>query len=95
MYLHLQAVGAGGNGGEHHRLHQVGFAGGVAGVHNDGQVSLFVDDGHGGQIQRVAGVLFKSADAALAQDHVLVAACHDVLGAHDPLLNGVGQAALE
>ena len=67
----------------------------MAGIYHDGQMGLFVDDGHGGKIQRVAGVLFKGADAALAEDDLLVAACHDVLGAHDPLLDGVAQAALE
>ena len=58
-------------------------------------MGLFVDDGHSGKIQRIAGVFFKGADAALAEDDLLVAACHDVLGAHDPLFDGVAQAALE
>ena len=58
-------------------------------------MGLFVDDGHGGKVQRVAGILFKRADAALAEDDLLVAAGHDVLSAHDPLLDGVAQAALE
>ena len=95
MHLHLQTVGTGGHSGDHHGFHEVCLAGGVAGVHDDGQVGLFVDEGHGRQVQRVAGVLFKGTDAALAQNDLLVAACHDVLGAHDPLLDGVAQAALE
>ena len=95
MDFHFQAVGTGGHSRDHHGLHQVGFAGGVAGVYDDRQVSLLVDDGHSGEVQRVAGVLFKGADAALAEDDVLVAAGHDVLSGHDPLLDGVAQAALE
>jgi hypothetical protein len=95
VHLYLQTVRTGSHGGDHHRLYQIGLAGGVAGVYHDGQMGLFVDDGHSGKIQRVAGVLFKGADAALAEDDLLVAACHDVLGAHDPLLDGVAQAALE
>ena len=58
-------------------------------------MGLFVDNGHSGEIQRIAGVLFKGADAALAEDDLLVAAGHDVLGAHDPLLDGVAQTAFE
>ena len=95
MHLYLQTVRTGGHGGDHHRLHQIGLAGGVAGVYHDGQMGLFVDDGHSGKIQRIAGVFFKGADAALAEDDLFVAAGHDVLGAHDPLLDGVAQAALE
>ena len=95
MDLHFQTVGTGGHRSDHHRLHEVGLAGGVAGVHDDGQMGLFVDDGHGGKVQRVAGVFFKRADAALAEDDLLVAAGHDVLGAHEQLLEGAGKAALE
>ena len=40
-------------------------------------------------------VLFEGADAALTEDDLLVAAGHDVLGAHDPLFDGVAEAALE
>ena len=60
-----------------------------------GQVGLLFDDGNHREVQRVAGVLFKGADAALAENDVFVAACHNVFGAHDPLLDGVGKAALQ
>ena len=42
---------------------------------------------------RIAGL--KGADAALAEDNVLVALGHDVLGAHHKLFQRVGQAAFE
>ncbi len=42
---------------------------------------------------RVIGLI--GADAAFAQDNLFVAARHDVFGAHQQLLNGAGQAALE
>lgn len=48
-----------------------------------------------GNIEGVSGVLLVGADAALAEDNVLVAAGHDVLGAHQELLHGVGEATLE
>ena len=67
----------------------------MAGVNDNGQVRFFLDDRHGGQVQRVAGRALKRADAALTEDNVLIAAGHDVLGGHDPLLNGIRQAALE
>ena len=47
------------------------------------------------KVERVAGVIVERADAALAEDDLLVAAGHDVLGAHQQLLERVGQAALE
>ena len=95
MDFHLQTVGTGGHSGDHHRLNQIGLAGGVAGVHDDGQMGLFVDDRHSGEVEGVAGVLLKGADAPLAENDLLVAAGHDILCGHDPLLDGVAQAALE
>ena len=41
VHLHLQTVRTGGHSGDHHRLDQIGLAGGVAGVHDDGQMGLF------------------------------------------------------
>ncbi len=47
------------------------------------------------EVQGVAHTGLKGADAALAEDNVLVALGHDVLGAHHELFQRVGQAALE
>ena len=57
-----------------HGLHQPGLARGVAGVYDHRQMGQLVQHGHGGKIQRVAGVGFKGANAPLAEDHPLVAA---------------------
>ena len=95
MHLDDQAVGAGSGGRQGAGGHQPGHAGGVAGVHDDGQVGQLVEHGHGGDVQGVAGVVAEGADAPLTEDHPLVAAGHDVFGAHQQLLQGVGQAALE
>ena len=51
--------------------------------------------GHRRQIQRVAHAGLKGADAPLAEHHVGVAFRHDVLGAHDQLLQRAGKPALE
>ena len=50
---------------------------------------------HGVEVERVARARLIRADAALAQDDVGVALAHDVLGAHEQLVNGASQAALE
>jgi len=93
--LDHHAVGANGDGGTGQGFHHPELAGGVAGIHDDGQVAQALDGQHGGKVQGVAGVGFVGADAALAEDHIGVAASHDVLGAHEPLLDGGGKAALE
>ena len=54
----------------------------------------FLDDRYNAQIQRIAGVFLKGPDPAFAQDHILVAAGHDVFRRHDPFLNRVRQPAL-
>ena len=95
MDLDDEAVGPAGGGGHGHRRDQAVDAGGVAGVHDDGQVGELVEHGHGGEVQGVAGVVVKGADAPLAKDDLLIAAGHDVLGAHQELFEGVGEAPLE
>ena len=47
------------------------------------------------QVQRVAGVVREGADAALAEDHVVIALRQDVLGGHQELVDRGGHAALE
>ena len=47
-----------------------------------------------GEIQGISGRRLVGAYAALAENHVLVARAHDVLGAHQELLDGVCETAL-
>ena len=49
----------------------------------------------GCQIERVSGVIVKRADAALAENDIVVAAGHDIFRAHQQLLERVGKPALE
>ena len=50
---------------------------------------------HGVEVEGVAGAGLEGADAALAQDDVVVALAHDVLGGHEQLVDRAGHAALE
>ncbi len=95
MHLDDEAVRAARGGGQRHGRNEAVDAGGVARVDNDRQVRQLVQHGHGREVERVAGVVAEGADAALAEDDLLVAAGHDVFRAHQQLLERVGQAALE
>ena len=95
MDLDLQAVGTAGGRGERHGLNVAGVAGGVAGVGDDGQVRQVVQHRHGVEVEGVAGAGLEGADAALAQDDVVVALAHDVLGGHEQLIDRAGHAALK
>lgn len=55
---------------------------------------LLVNDRHRGDVQREARGRLESADAALAQHHVVVAAVGDVVGGGQPLGNRAGKATL-
>ena len=54
-----------------------------------------MQDGHGVEVEGVAGTRLERADAALAQDDVFVALAHDVLGRHQQLVDGTRHAAFE
>ena len=95
MHLDHQAVRACGNSSLGQRLDHPVDTACMARVNNDRQVAHALEHRHSGDVQRVAGVLLIGADTALAQDNVLISACHDVLGGHQEFLHGVGEAALE
>ena len=93
--LDQQSVGTGSHGAHGQGIYQPALAGGMAGIDDDGQVGQLPQHGDAGQIQGVAGVALKGADTSLAEDHILIAAGHDVLGAHQPLLVGGGHAPFD
>src|SRR5260370_4770649 len=93
--LEAQAVGAGGNGGVSHGRDFVAAAGAVRGVANHWQVRKFFDDGDGSDVEGVARIRFERADAALAEDDVVIAAGKDVFGAEKKLFHSGREAALE
>src|SRR5467141_2368019 len=55
----------------------------------------FFDYWDGGDVERVARVRFEGADAALAEDYVVIPAGEDVLSAEEEFFHGGGHAALE
>src|SRR5260370_20836647 len=93
--LEAQACGAGGKGGTSHGRDFVAAAGAVRGVANHWQMRKFFDDGDGGDVEGVARVGFERADAALAEDDVVIAAGKDVFGAEKKLFHSGREAALE
>ena len=95
MDLDFEAVGTGGNRRERHGGNVAGVARGVARVGHDRQVREVVEDGHGVEVKGVARAGLKGADAALAEDHVVIALAHDVFGGHEELIDGSGESALE
>ena len=95
MHLDHQTIGTGSDRSFRQIRHHPCVAAGVAGVYHHRQMGHLVQHDHTGKVQRVAHTGLKGADAALAQDDVLVALCHDVLGAHHELFQRVGKAALE
>jgi hypothetical protein len=90
-----EAVGAGGDRGPGHGRHVVPVAGAVAGVADDRQVALGLDDGDGVEVEGEAGRGLEGADAALAENDVVVALGHDVFGGLQVFADERGHAALE
>ena len=95
MHFDQQRVGPGRDGSPAHGRDFVAPPGAVRGISGHGQVRQLFDDGDRRNIQRVARISFKSADAALAQNHLVVAARHDVLGGKQQLFQRGRDAALE
>ena len=67
----------------------------MARINNHRQMAQLLHRADGGQVECVARVRLERADTALAQNHLLIAARHDVLRAHQPLLDGRRQTALK
>ena len=95
MNLDHQTVRTGCNSGLCQRLDHPVNAACMGRVNDDRQMAHALEYRNSGNIECVAGVLLVGADAALAEDDVLVALSHDVLGAHQEFLHGVCEAALE
>ena len=94
MHLNHDAVGTCCGCGAGHGSHQTGLAGGMAGIHHNGKMTQLMQNGHCGQVQGIAGLGLKGTDAPLTEYDVLIALAHDILRAHQKLLEGVGQAPL-
>ena len=95
VHLDDQPVGAGSDRRTRQLRDHVAAAGAVARVGHDRQVTQFLDDRDRGDVERVARRRLERPDAALAEDHVVVAAGQDVLRRQQPLFDRGGDAALE
>jgi len=78
-----------------HDRYQKTTSGSVTGIDNDRQVAQGLHQRDHRQIEGVAGGGFKCADPALAQNNLVVALGHNVLGRRQKLLYGCAQPALE
>ena len=82
-----ESVGAGGDRGPRHRRDHVATPRPVARVGDDRQMTQLLHDWNRRDVERVARVVLERSDAALTQDHVVVAAAQDVLRRQQPLLD--------
>ena len=64
-------------------------------IHHDGEVAFDLDHRHSTNVKRVARPCFVSTDTAFHQDHVGVAARHDVFCGVQPFFVGCAKATLE
>ena len=95
MDLDDEPVGPRRGTGDGHRPDQRPMAGGMGRVDDHRQVGPLPEHRHRGQVERVPGGGVEAPDAPLAHHDVGIARREDVLGGHEPFLDGRGQAALE
>ena len=88
-------VGARGYRGAGHGDHLVAQPGTMRRVGDDRQVRELVHHRDGREVEEVAGRRVEAADAALAQNHVVVPLGQEVLGGQEELLDRRRQAALQ
>ncbi len=67
----------------------------VGGVGDDGEMGVVFDDGDSGDVEGISGHGFEGADAAFAEDDVVVTEGEEVFGGHEQFLDGGGHAAFE
>ena len=95
VHFHQQPVGARGHRGARHGRHLVAAPGAVRRVGHDRQVRQLLHHRDGGDVHGVARVGFEGADAALAQDHFVIAAGQNVFRRKQQLFDGRRDAALQ
>ena len=95
MHFDQQAVGAGGHGGAGQGRHHPGLAARMGGIDDDRQMGLPFQPRDGGHVEHIPVGRFKSADAALAEDDVMVTAGGNVFRRHQPFGDGCRHAALQ
>ena len=67
----------------------------MAGVNDNGQVAVLLNNRNNAEVKRIAGILLKGTNAALTKHHLLVALAHNIFRRHQPFLNGVAKTAFQ
>src|SRR5579883_778861 len=78
-----------------HRQDLVSSAGAVRRIGNDRKMRERLYDWNRGNVHCITGGVLEGADAALAQDHIVIAAGKNIFSAQQQLFDGGGNAALE
>ena len=95
MHLDNEAVGTHCNGSAAKRDDEIGASTALAWIDDDGEVAFFFCDGDGCEIEGVAGVGFKGADAAFAEKDIGIAVGEEVFGGQEPFLDAFAHSAFE
>src|SRR5579875_4004568 len=85
MHLDHHAVSAAGHGGAGHGQYAVAPAGAVAWVDKNREMADALERRNNAEVQRVARMVAERAHAALAQNNLVIALAHHVLGGHQQL----------
>ena len=95
VHFDQEAVCARRRGGEGEREHQLGPAGRMRRIDDHRQMCPLLHQSDGREIERVARRSLERADAAFAEDDLVVPSGEEVLGREQPFLDGRRRAALE
>ena len=95
MTLDEQRVSAGGQCRDRERRNPPRIAGGMARIDGDREVGHVAEHRDRAHVKRVPCRRLERADAALAEDDLVVALGGDVVRCREPLVVGRGHAALE
>ena len=90
MHFDDQAVGSRGHRGASHGQHLIAAAGSVRRIAHHGQMRKLLHHRNGRNVHGISRVRFERADAALAQDHFVISAAHDIFGGQQQFLDGGG-----
>ena len=95
MYLDQKHVGSGSHGRSRHGSNFVANSGAVRRVGSHGQVRQLMNDRDGRDVEGVASISLKCANATLTQNYIVVSAGHDVFGGEQQFFQRRGNATLE
>ena len=78
----MSAIGADRSRGPSQGQNHIALAGAMARIHNDGQMAGPLHCGNDTEVKCIARVIGEGAYSALAQNHLVIAFAHDILGSH-------------